>query len=258
MRTAQRRGFTLIELLVVIAIIAILAAMLLPALGKAREKGRQTACRGNVRQIVLAVLMHADHHKERLINGANTSRGYWYRNLEKYLGYTAWSARGPNTSRDNSGHEVLVCPSQPYTIHYYNLGYGWNYQEFGYVNPSTTTSATWSTLPHSYGWGTKFSQIVEPSESILIGDSEEVTDPPRNASNGAPAVYASMYLYRRHNTLLPSRHSQGGNMGMADGHIEWFRWHDLRYAPAAPWRFRSGKYCYCGSSSTNPALHSDP
>ena len=62
----DEQGFTLIELLVVITIIAILAALLLPALARAKEKGRQTSCINNVRQQTLAVIMYADENGDTL------------------------------------------------------------------------------------------------------------------------------------------------------------------------------------------------
>lgn len=65
----KRRGFTLVELLVVISIIALLMAILMPALNRARELGRRAVCMGNLKQLALAWVMYADENDGDLVNG---------------------------------------------------------------------------------------------------------------------------------------------------------------------------------------------
>ena len=73
-REMDSSGFTLIELLVVIAIIAVLMAILIPALHRAKEQGARATCLSNVKQLTLAWILYAQENDDRIVNASVTRR----------------------------------------------------------------------------------------------------------------------------------------------------------------------------------------
>ncbi|HOK67548.1 MAG TPA: DUF1559 domain-containing protein [Anaerohalosphaeraceae bacterium] len=104
----NKKGFTLIELLVVIAIIALLIAVIMPALRKAREAAKSLSCRNNLKQMTLAFSVYSQENKGRMFP-LGYGADYWFRKIAPFLGDQYFQQ---NPTLDRSGvMQINICPS---------------------------------------------------------------------------------------------------------------------------------------------------
>lgn len=230
---AARSGFTLVELLVVIAIIALLVAILLPALSKAKEQANRVKCASNLKQLGTAFQLYTSDHKGKFpAPGANARPEDWI-----WWQPTRDVNKGPLVKyfgkRFMAG--VYVCPSDDPNTHInnanaYRYSYTINYNITGWPFPGPT----WTRQP------TKTGQIRQPATKILLLDesSETIDD-----GTWAPQHYAS-----DGRNLLSNRHDRRqeqskdpnlglGNVLFADFHCDFIerkltllpRYYDPRY-----------------------------
>src|SRR5262245_3871315 len=187
----SRKAFTLIELLVVIAIIAILAALLLPSLAKAKEKGKQTYCINSERQQAMAVFMYADEHSDTLPPVAfRTTSGYvtnWPELLDPYLK----SAR------------VHFCPTDQQAK---TNSYGLN--ELAFVDLTDEDSSSPNRL----------SAFRTPTATVMLGDLGTGDDLTTPRPDTLKMVAPSSDINDDKDARPISRHLQKCDLGFMDGH----------------------------------------
>ena len=212
-KAARLSAFTLLELLVVIAILGLLSALLLPALSRAREKARQTACISNLPQLALAARLYCDDNDGRIfhyrVGDTNNGARYWF----------GWLGQGPEGARafDHTegalypylaGRGVESCPSLNYHMSRFKLkangaayGYGYN------LHLSVPAAEPGMRIDH-----------VRPG-AALFADAAQVNTFQPPASRDNPMLEEFYYISTNEPTTH-FRHHRRANAAFLGGHIE--------------------------------------
>jgi len=284
-RLIVRRAFTLIELLVVVAIIALLAAILFPVFGRARENARRSACQSNLKQIGLAFQQYTQDYDEQMPagipNGSATNSNYWSSN--GYSGF-GWAYQLlPYTK----GSQIFECPDDT-TIP--NPWGGWS-AAIDAGEQAESYAYNLNFVPSTAGWGNEWSPtgpavpaMTSPSKTVSLfevsavnnwccGAGDNFADGPANEASpagygnypgnttgmgNAQYVTGSMGGYPTNETT--GRHFSGANYLLADGHVKWFPGSQVSSGPsnasptAAQFQYQGTYYIAAGTLDTHFAV----
>lgn len=189
-------AFTLIELLVVISIIAILSAMLLPALSRGKQRAWATSCLGNVKQIGLATRMYSDDNRDALPRSAHQGSS-WVATLQPYVG----------------GTNLWRCPRDANKTRIYSYAIN----DFLLPPPPNSGAVDFS----------KTTQVPAPVDSFWLG---ECADTYANIdhfhfTNGNDGDYTPVGFASQ---VAVTRHMSGANYLFVDGHAQLLNWNLVR------------------------------
>lgn len=229
----MKKSFTLIELLVVIAIIAILAAMLLPALNRARETAHAIRCTANLKQFGTANVMYADSFDGNCVPIRMKNSSYatmWTRNRAFFdcLGTSCdvdAGSPGQISTKDSKGAAGLICPMATHGLEKKDISYCYAFQRTGFDDDSSISDFWGSSVVASYSLG----RVKTPSEKIAFNEAVNWTSDYAGADPSSASGYWTIGETYTGGSFTAYRHDgqQAVNIGFFDGHAAKLRWKEI-------------------------------
>ncbi len=223
------RGFTLIELLVVIAIIAILAALLLPALSKAKERAKRIQCLGNLKQVGVGVTVYAGDNDDNVVVAHRVVGATSTFNQVALSPLDAQNASLVSLTVAASGASVWNCPGRPdFQVELSTVYSQWDigYQYLGgitnWINPAYPNGGP-SYSPIKLSRAKPFWCLA--ADVVFYDTTAGGWNVDTNKVGYEPELYVSLPSHRREGSASPA----GGNEVLCDGSAQWCNILDMRF-----------------------------